>query len=180
MCMSIRWLPRISDSMWMCAPSRFKWNRALVKRGSVPDWGIGPLGMRFRTLFQAEYGEVVDAGNRDDEATRLGGCPHAGRARSGLDDRWTSSGLSMAIPPWRYSELVPKEERSAEGDHGGDEVEAADLACDLRDQRDQEPKQHGAPGVPHERALPERRVATKLIYVALRAVERKWRATPVY
>ena len=51
---------------------------------------------------------------------------------------------------------VPREERSAEGDHGGDVLEAADPACDLRDQRDREPEQHSAPGDPHAGALPER------------------------
>ena len=50
---------------------------SLGDEGLGADWGIGPLGMRLRMLFQAEYGEVVDAGNRDylregDSFSRLG------------------------------------------------------------------------------------------------------------
>ncbi len=39
---------------------------SLGDEGLGAEARIGPLGMRFRTLFQPEYGEVVDAGNRDD------------------------------------------------------------------------------------------------------------------
>ena len=56
----------------------------------------------------------------------------------------------------------------------------ADPACDLHDQRDREPEQRGASGDPHAEHLPNDQAATKLIYLALRGVERKWRAPPDY